>query len=91
MIKTIEWTDEGVVMIDQRRLPTHELYPIFKTHDEVAIAIEDMVAILTEIVGPSDDIPVVCRTVMISAARRPSALHTLLHFNVLDHQMREST
>jgi methylthioribose-1-phosphate isomerase len=43
MIRTIEWTDEGVVMIDQRRLPTHELYPIFKTHDEVAKAIEDMV------------------------------------------------
>ena len=43
MIRTIEWTDEGVVMIDQRRLPTHELYPTFKTHDEVAIAIEDMV------------------------------------------------
>jgi methylthioribose-1-phosphate isomerase len=43
MIKTIEWTDEGVVMIDQRRLPTHELYPIFKTHEEVAIAIEDMI------------------------------------------------
>jgi len=43
MIRTIEWTDEGVVMIDQRRLPTHELYPVFKTHDEVAKAIEDMV------------------------------------------------
>ena len=43
MIRTIEWTDEGVVMIDQRRLPTHELYPIFKTHDEVAAAIEEMV------------------------------------------------
>ena len=43
MIRTIEWTDEGVVMIDQRRLPTHELYPIFKTHDEVAVAIEEMV------------------------------------------------
>jgi len=43
MIKTIEWTDEGVVMIDQRRLPNLELYPVFKTHDEVAIAIEDMV------------------------------------------------
>jgi methylthioribose-1-phosphate isomerase len=43
MIRTIEWTDEGVVMIDQRRLPTHELYPVFKTHDEVAVAIEDMV------------------------------------------------
>ena len=43
MIKTIEWTGEGVVMIDQRRLPTQELYPIFKTHEEVARAIETMV------------------------------------------------
>ena len=43
MIKTIEWTDEGVVMIDQRRLPTHELYPVFKTYEEVATAIEEMV------------------------------------------------
>lgn len=30
-------------MIDQRRLPTEELYPIFKTYEEVASAIEDMV------------------------------------------------
>lgn len=43
MIRTIEWTDEGVVMIDQRRLPAHELYPVFKTHEEVAKAIEEMV------------------------------------------------
>jgi methylthioribose-1-phosphate isomerase len=43
MIKTIEWTDEGVVMIDQRRLPNEELYPVFKTYDEVARAIEEMV------------------------------------------------
>jgi methylthioribose-1-phosphate isomerase len=43
MIKTIEWTDDGVVMIDQRRLPAEEVYPVFKTHEEVARAIEDMV------------------------------------------------
>ena len=43
MIKTIEWTDAGVVMIDQRRLPNEELYPVFKTYEEVAAAIEDMV------------------------------------------------
>ena len=30
-------------MIDQRRLPAEELYPVFKTHEEVARAIEDMV------------------------------------------------
>jgi methylthioribose-1-phosphate isomerase len=43
MIKTIEWTDDGVAMIDQRLLPGEELYPVFKTHEEVAVAIEDMV------------------------------------------------
>src|SRR5689334_13946841 len=43
MIKTIEWTDEGVVMIDQRRLPSEELYPVFRTYEEVARAIEEMV------------------------------------------------
>jgi methylthioribose-1-phosphate isomerase len=43
MIKTLEWTDEGVVMIDQRLLPTEEVYPVFKTYEEVAAAIKDMV------------------------------------------------
>src|SRR5207253_10152445 len=43
MIKTIEWTDEGVRMIDQRKLPTVEEYPVFKTYQEVAEAIRSMV------------------------------------------------
>lgn len=43
MIKTLEWTDEGVLMIDQRLLPTEEVYPVFKTYDEVAYAIKEMV------------------------------------------------
>ncbi|MEP7270840.1 MAG: S-methyl-5-thioribose-1-phosphate isomerase [Acidobacteriota bacterium] len=43
MIKTISWTDEGVVMIDQRRLPTEEHYPLFSTYEEVAWAIKEMV------------------------------------------------
>src|SRR6267142_7041948 len=43
MIKTIEWTDEGVKMIDQRKLPTVEEYPVFKTYEEVAEAIRSMV------------------------------------------------
>jgi methylthioribose-1-phosphate isomerase len=41
--KTIEWTDAGVVMIDQRKLPTVEEYPVFKTYREVADAIRVMV------------------------------------------------
>jgi methylthioribose-1-phosphate isomerase len=43
MINTIQWTEEGVVMIDQRRLPNEEVYPVFRTYEEVACAIEDMV------------------------------------------------
>jgi methylthioribose-1-phosphate isomerase len=43
MIKTIEWTDEGVRMIDQRKLPTIEEYPLFRTYEEVAEAIKVMV------------------------------------------------
>jgi methylthioribose-1-phosphate isomerase len=41
--KTIEWTDEGVRMIDQRKLPTVEEYPVFRTYEEVAEAIRVMV------------------------------------------------
>lgn len=43
MIRTIEWTDEGVVMIDQRLLPTQEIYNTYTTVEEVAEAIRSMV------------------------------------------------
>jgi methylthioribose-1-phosphate isomerase len=43
MIKTIEWTDDGVVMIDQRLLPNEEQYPLFRTYEEVGEAIKSMV------------------------------------------------
>lgn len=43
MIKTIEWTAEGVRMIDQRKLPTVEEYPVFPTYMDVAEAIRSMV------------------------------------------------
>jgi methylthioribose-1-phosphate isomerase len=43
VIKTIEWTGEGVRMIDQRKLPTVEEYPVFRTYQEIAGAIRTMV------------------------------------------------
>jgi methylthioribose-1-phosphate isomerase len=43
MIRTIEWTDEGVVMIDQRLLPDQELYNVYRTVEEVAEAIRSLV------------------------------------------------
>jgi methylthioribose-1-phosphate isomerase len=43
MIKTIEWTSEGVRMIDQRLLPTEEKYLTLRSYEEVAEAIKKMV------------------------------------------------
>src|SRR4030095_16297785 len=43
MIKTVEWTKEGVRMLDQRLLPTQEKYLILRSYEEVADAIKKMV------------------------------------------------
>lgn len=42
MFETIQWTDSGVVLIDQRRLPTEETYLTCRTYQEVAEAIRSM-------------------------------------------------
>src|SRR5208337_1795745 len=39
----IEWTDRGVVMLDQRRLPAEEIYHTYTGYREVAKAIREMV------------------------------------------------
>ncbi len=42
MFRTIAWSDEGVVLLDQRLLPERELYLTLRTPEEVAAAIRDM-------------------------------------------------
>lgn len=41
--KTIEWKDNTVVMIDQRKLPGEETYIECSTYEDVAEAIRSMV------------------------------------------------
>ena len=43
MVETIEWVADGVVMIDQTRLPLQEEYVTCRTYQEVATAIRDMI------------------------------------------------
>jgi methylthioribose-1-phosphate isomerase len=43
MLPTIEWKDDSVVMIDQRKLPASEVYVTCKTANDVAKAIKTMV------------------------------------------------
>jgi methylthioribose-1-phosphate isomerase len=39
----VKWSDEGVLMLDQRLLPTEEKWLTLKTYNEVAAGIRDMV------------------------------------------------
>jgi methylthioribose-1-phosphate isomerase len=43
MIQTLEWTSDGVVFIDQTKLPTEEVYVTCTTHQQVADVIRNMV------------------------------------------------
>ncbi len=43
MLPTIAWQDDTVVMVDQRKLPTREVYVTCKTPNEVAKAIKTMI------------------------------------------------
>ena len=43
MVETIQWTDDGVVMIDQTRLPREEVFVTCKDYKEVAEAIRSMI------------------------------------------------
>src|SRR6202008_2078543 len=43
MVRTVEWRNGTVVMIDQRLLPTREVYRVYRDYREVARAIKDMV------------------------------------------------
>ncbi|MFN2411687.1 MAG: S-methyl-5-thioribose-1-phosphate isomerase [Pyrinomonadaceae bacterium] len=43
MIIPVEWTDDGVRMLDQRRLPNEEKWLLLMSYTDVAAAIRDMV------------------------------------------------
>ncbi len=87
MIETIQWTRDGVVMIDQTRLPREETYVTCTTYQQVADAIRTMVIRGAPAIGvaaamgvalgmqqaTSDDgFDQICRTL---AATRPTAVN----------------
>ena len=43
MVETVQWTDAGVVMIDQTRLPREQVFVTCRSYQEVAHAIRSMV------------------------------------------------
>ncbi|HSP68253.1 MAG TPA: S-methyl-5-thioribose-1-phosphate isomerase [Bryobacteraceae bacterium] len=84
MVETIQWTDAGVVMIDQTRLPREQSFVTCRTYLEVADAIKTMVirgapaigvaAAMGVALGVQEgaDFETVCATL---AATRPTAVN----------------
>jgi methylthioribose-1-phosphate isomerase len=87
-IETIEWTAEGVVMIDQTRLPRETAFVTCRTYREVADAIRTMIIRGAPAIGvaaamgvalgvlkskdPEADLPEICETL---AKTRPTAVN----------------
>ncbi len=85
MVETIEWTVDGVVMIDQTRLPRETLFVTCRTYLEVADAIKTMIIRGAPAIGVAaamgvaigversdDDFELICSTL---AATRPTAVN----------------
>src|SRR6202790_2515099 len=84
MVETIEWTANGVVMIDQRLLPRQQVFVTCRTYQEVAEAIKTMVIRGAPAIGVAAamgvalgvqqgaDFETVCATL---AATRPTAVN----------------
>jgi len=84
MVETIEWTDAGVVMIDQTRLPHEEVYVTCTTYQDVADHIRAMTIRGAPAIGVAAamgvalgviqgaDFDTVCETL---AATRPTAVN----------------
>ncbi len=83
-METIQWTEAGVVMIDQTRLPRQEAFVTCRTYQEVAEAIRTMVIRGAPAIGVAaamgvalgvqagEDFEMVCKTL---AATRPTAVN----------------
>jgi methylthioribose-1-phosphate isomerase len=84
MVETIQWTDAGVVMIDQTRLPREQVFVTCRSYLEVAAAIKTMVIRGAPAIGvaaamgvalgvqENADFDTVCKTL---AATRPTAVN----------------
>jgi methylthioribose-1-phosphate isomerase len=85
MVETIQWTEDGVVMIDQTRLPREEVFVTCRSYQEMAEAIRSMVirgapaigvaaamGVALGVLRSDDDFEQICETL---ARTRPTAVN----------------
>ncbi len=77
MVETIRWTDDGVVMIDQTRLPREEVYVTCRDYLEVAEAIRSMVIRGAPAIGVAAAMGVALGALRADPARFDSEFETI--------------
>ena len=77
MVETIQWTDAGVVMIDQTRLPRQEVYVTCRDYKEVAEAIRSMVIRGAPAIGVAAAMGVALGVLRSDPARLDSEFETI--------------
>jgi methylthioribose-1-phosphate isomerase len=77
MAPTIQWTPEGVVMIDQTRLPREETYVTCRTYLEVADAIKTMVIRGAPAIGVAAAMGMALGALKADPARLDDAMETI--------------
>ena len=77
MVETIQWTDAGIVMIDQTRLPLIEEFVTCRTYQEVAQAITSMVIRGAPAIGVAAAMGVALGVLQASEATLDSEFETI--------------
>jgi methylthioribose-1-phosphate isomerase len=72
MIKTLEWTSDGVRFIDQTRLPVEEVYVTCRTYQEVAKAIREMIVRGAPAIGVAAAMGIALGIMQSSAEKEPA-------------------
>ena len=77
MVETIEWTDAGVVMIDQTRLPREQVFVTCTNYNEVAVAIRSMIIRGAPAIGVAAAMGVAIGVLKASPGNLPAEFETI--------------
>ncbi|MDZ7638564.1 MAG: S-methyl-5-thioribose-1-phosphate isomerase [Bryobacterales bacterium] len=78
MVETVQWTEEGVLLIDQTRLPQESVYVTCGNYEEVAVAITGMVVRGAPAIGVTAAMGVALGVLQTDAAELPVAFPKIL-------------
>lgn len=77
LIKTIQWKDDKVILLDQRKLPHEEVYVVCEDYESVAQAIEQMIVRGAPAIGVATAMGVALGTMGIGVSSKEIFFHKL--------------